>query len=294
VRGSRSSASVSVFHTDDRYRGVNFVDGRYTRTGGSLRWGFPLLGMRFTRAFAGYSLSKIRYEATSTAECQVGNIFCQPAALASTASMAVTRDTKNHPLFPTAGARESVNLEQTGGPLGGDGNFQKLTSELEWWVPVGRLGKGANPATTTLGLKFRSGAVFGDVSRFPLNRFWLGGTQYGESLRGYDETEVTPFGVFPRTSTAISSAARLGNAFMTLSAEYALRLNDNLSVSAFSEAGNIWERPVSIDPSRLYRSAGIGASIVTPFGPFGIDLAYGFDRVVPGWKVHFKINQTGF
>ncbi|MBW3631016.1 MAG: outer membrane protein assembly factor BamA, partial [Gemmatimonadetes bacterium] len=293
VLGTRNSASVSAFHTDDRYRGVSFTDGRYTRTGGSFRWGFPFFGLRWTRAFAGYSLSRIQYEATDAAECDIGNVFCQPAATASTVSLAVTRDTKNHPLFPTAGARQSLSVEQTGGPLGGDGNFQKVTNDLEWWVPVGRLGSGPSPIATTLGLKARTGVVFGDVARFPLNRFWLGGTQYGESLRGYEETEITPFGFFERNARGVSSASRLGNAFLALTAEYAVRLNDNISVSTFSDAGNIWDRPGLIDPSRLFRSAGFGATVVTPFGPIGFDAAYGFDRTDPGWKFHFKINQAG-
>ncbi len=44
--GTRNSASVSLFHTDDRYRGLSFTEGRYVRTGGSLRYGFPVFGMR--------------------------------------------------------------------------------------------------------------------------------------------------------------------------------------------------------------------------------------------------------
>jgi outer membrane protein insertion porin family len=65
-------------------------------------------------------------------------------------------------------------------------------------------------------------------------------------------------------------------------------------VDVFADAGNIWSAPGLIDPSNLFRSAGIGATIVTPFGPLGIDLAYGFDRIHPGFKFHFKINQSGF
>lgn len=297
VLGSRNSASLSAFHTDDRYRGISSVEGRYVRTGAAFRWGFPLFGMRWTRAFGGYSLSSINYEAADEESCDVGNIYCQPTAVASTVSLAVTRDTKNHPIFPTAGTRQSVDVEQTGGPLGGDGNFRRLQVESEWWVPVGRIGGGTGGTggiITTLGVRARTGAVFGDASRFPLSRFWLGGTQYGEQLRGYEETEVTPFGYFPRGSQAITSAGRLGNSFLTLTAEYAVRLNDNMSVSAFGEAGNIWRTAGLIDPTRLYRAAGVGATIVTPFGPIGVDAAYGFDRAEPGWKFHFKINQSGF
>ncbi len=296
IMGTRNSASISVFHTDDRYRGVSFTDGRYVRTGVSLRYGFPILDLRWTRAFAGYSLSRYRYEARNFDDCEPGNIFCQPSALASNLSLAVTRDTKDHPLFPVSGSRQSISVQQTGGPLGGDGNFQKVLGEAEWWTPVGRIGgsqPGSRPFMMTFGLIARAGSVFGDASRFPLERFFLGGTQFGEQLRGYDESTITPLGYFDR-DVNISSSNRLGDSFLTVTGEFAIRFNDNISVSAFADVGNIWNDPADINPSRLYRGIGLGAVIVTPFGPFGLDYAYGFDRDPPGWKFHFKINQPGF
>jgi len=294
--GTRNSGSVSLFHTDDRYRGFSFTDGRYVRTGGSLRYGFPVANFRWTRAFAGYSLSQYRYEARDVEECEPGNIFCQPSALASTLSLAVTRDTKDHPLFPSIGTRQNISLQQTGGLLQGDGNFQKMTADAEWWIPVGRIGgnqPGSRPINLTFGLQARSGAVFGDATRFPLERFFLGGTQFGQSLRGYDESTLTPRGYYER-SAAITSNDRLGDAFLVVTGEYAIRFTDVFSVSLFGDAGNIWSDAASINPSRMFRSIGIGASIVTPFGPLGMDYAYGFDRTPPGWKFHFKINQPGF
>lgn len=296
VFGTRNSASVSLFHTDDRWRGLSFTEGRYVRTGGSLRYGFPVFGMRWTRAFAGYSLSRYRYEARNEDDC-AGNIFCQPSSLASNLSLAITRDTKNHPLFPTAGTRQNFTVEQTGGPLGGDGNFQKLTSEAEWWVPVGSIGSsgpGARPIVIAFGMQAKGGAVFGDASRFPLNRFFLGGTQWGNQLRGYDESEITPIGYFDRGASGITSADRLGDAFFVVSGETAMRLNDNLSLSVFADAGNIWRDPGDFNMSRMFRSVGMGASLVTPFGPLGLDYAYGFDKDDPGWQFHFKMNAGGF
>lgn len=295
--GTRNSASVSLFHTDDRYRGFSFTDGRYIRTGASLRYGFPVLNFRWTRAFAGYSLSRYRYEARSEDDCEPGNIFCQPSALSSNLSIGVTRDTKDHPMFPSIGTRQSLTLGQTGGPLGGDGNFQKLMGEAEWWMPIGRIGgsaPGSRPIITTFGLQARVGAVFGDATRFPLERFFLGGTQFGQVLRGYEESTITPFGWFSRLDGSVTSDQRLGDAYLVLTGEYAIRFTDNLSASLFADAGNIWNNAEGINPSRLFRSAGIGATVVTPFGPLGLDYAYGFDRNPPGWQFHFKINQPGF
>lgn len=295
--GTRNSGSVSLFHTDDRYRGFSFTDGRYVRTGASLQYGFPLLNYRFTRAFAGYSLSRYSYEARDADDCGSGNIFCQPSALSSALSLSITRDTKDHPLFPSSGARQNISVQQTGGPLGGDGNFQKVTAGSEWWVPVGRIGgsePGSRPIVMTFGLQARMGGVFGDASRFPLERFFLGGTQFGQALRGYEESTITPFGYFGRDASGINSNQRLGDAYLVLTGEYAIRFNDNLSLSLFGDAGNIWNDIDEVNPTRLFRSLGIGATVVTPFGPLGLDYAYGFDKDEPGFQFHFKIQQPGF
>ena len=51
------------------------------------------------------------------------------------------------------------------------------------------------------------------------------------------------------------------------------------------------------DPTRLFRGAGFGAAVISPLGPIGVDLGYGFDRVDgrgrpdPGWQLHFKLGN---
>jgi len=45
-------------------------------------------------------------------------------------------------------------------------------------------------------------------------------------------------------------------------------------------------------------AAGVGASLVTPFGPIGLDYGYGFDRrdvlgrPDPGWKLNFRFGTV--
>jgi outer membrane protein insertion porin family len=160
-------------------------------------------------------------------------------------------------------------------------------------VPVGQIGgtaPGTRPIRLTLGLSAEGGAIFGDASRFPFDRFWLGGVQFGRPLRGYEETTITPSGYSDRNS-GLPLTQRFGDAYMRLSATYALRFNDNISVGAFFDAGNVWQRPSEIDPTRLFRGAGLGVTLVTPFGPLGLDYAYGFDKQPPGWQLHFKFGQ---
>lgn len=293
VFGSRNSASASVFHTGDRF--YTFGNVRRLRTGGSLQLGFPVPGFFRTRAFLGYSLSETQYNGASDDDCtsESTEIECLGDALASSLSLALTRDTKSHPMFPVSGTRQSLSVEQTGGPLGGNGNFQKVFGDLEWWVPVGRLGgsaPGQRPVRLALGLNARAGTIFGDASFFPFEQFYAGGTRLGQPLRGYPDASITALG-FDESCGSQFRLECLGSSFFTVSAEYAARINDQLSVSVFGDAGNVWRTADQFDPTRLYRGAGFGGTVVTPFGPIGLDIAYGFDKPNPGWEVHFKFGQ---
>ena len=102
-------------------------------------------------------------------------------------------------------------------------------------------------------------------------------------LRGYEEFSITPNGLRDRARRrhrlAVSS---FGNAFFTDTVELGLRFNQQFYLDVFYDAGNIWARPQDFNPTRLFRGAGVGASVVTPLGPLGLDWAYGFDRVENG------------
>lgn len=284
---SRISGSFSLFDARDRF--FRFASGQRKRTGGSARFGIPIPGSLRSRFFVGYSLSRTRYELRSNADDT--SLFGRPPGTQSHLSLGVTRQTLNHPIFPTTGSRLRYDTEINGGIFGGDADFVKHTMEGTWYVPVGQLGGGqsSRPVRFALGFSLKGGAIFGDASRFPFDRFWMGGVQFGEQLRGYEETTITPQGHFGRGSPAIRDVRRLGDAFMSVSAEYAIRVNDNLSASLFYDAGNVWRDPLDVNPTRLFRGAGFGVQLVTPFGPIGLDYAYGFDKANPGWRLHFRM-----
>lgn len=290
LRQSLVSGTISLFSTRDRF--FQFRTGRRKRTGFSLRFGFPIPWSLRTRIFAGYSLAQTDYRLYQDVDDT--SLFGLPPGTQSTFSLGITRNTLNHPLFPTSGSRQSFNVDFNGGILGGDGRFTKHSAEAAWYVPAGQIGgssPGSRPIQLALGLTIRAGAIFGNVDRFPFDRFWMGGVQFGEQLRGYDETSITPYGYYPERSRDLNDIQRLGNAFLSVTSEYAIRFNDNLSLSTFFDAGNLWSDPRDADPSRLFRGAGIGVQLVTPFGPIGLDYAYGFDKTSPGWQLHFRMGQ---
>lgn len=289
---SQVSGSVSLFNARDRF--FQFATGRRRRVGASANFGFPVPNATRTRVFTGYSIARTDYELFSDVDDT--SLFGLPPGTQSTFLFGITRNTVNHPIFPTLGSRQSWNIEVNGGLLGGDGDFIKHRLEGTWWVPVGQLGGGAAGAggpQFAFGLSLRAGAIFGDASRFPFDRFFMGGVQFGEELRGYDETAITPFGFYAEGAAGIQEGERIGDAFLSLTAEYALRMSDNASISAFLDAGNVWADPRDVDPSRLYRGGGVGVQLMTPFGPIGIDYAYGFDKPEPGWQFHFNMGGRG-
>jgi len=290
--GSQVSGSLSFFNSRDRF--FQFNTGQRKRLGVSTQFGFPVPWSRFTRFNVGYSVSRTTYDLRDGVDDT--SLFGRPPGTQSTLTLGLSRSTLNHPLFPTSGSRQRMTFEINGGPLGGDGDFVRQLAEGSWWVPVAQLGgggaAGGRGVRFALGLSMKAGAVYGNAANFPFDRFWMGGVQFGQQLRGYDETSITPRGFFPEGSREISAINRLGDAYFQMTAEYAIRLNDQVSISAFYDAGNVWSDALQVNPSRLFRGAGVGMQLVTPFGPIGLDYAYGFDKPVPGWQLHFRMGPA--
>ncbi|HYT69779.1 MAG TPA: outer membrane protein assembly factor BamA [Gemmatimonadales bacterium] len=292
VRDSRISATANVHNTRLRYTFQDF--GQLKRRGGSLQLGFPILNDRYTRLFVSYGIDDQTFTGSSVSLASLSCSNC----VRSTVGVSVLRDTRIDLPFATAGTMHQVGLSQSGGPLGGTGNFQRLDLEGRWYAPLGQAGgrTGTSSVHFVMGLAARSGFVFG-TAPFIDQLFTMGGTQYGIPLRGYDEFSVTPNGFDPTAHTSSARASAFGKSYMLVSGEIGARLSQMFYVSAFYNAGNVWARAGQFNPTRLFRGAGVGVSIISPLGPIGIDWAYGFDRIdvlgrpAPGWKLHFKLGN---
>jgi len=296
IRQSRISGSFTAYHSRSRY---NIADlGGIIRTGGQVQLGFPVPQSIYTRLFVSYGGEKVKYTSDgflSTVAQSCSHCF------RSTLGLTAQHDTRTGLPFPADGGLQSFNAQFNGGPLGGSAAFQRYTTELRSYTPVARIGGsllGGEPMMFVVGLSTRAGALFGNPGPFfSTQAFALGGTQYGEQLRGYDEFSVTPFGFDPRGDQAQASRASFGNAFFVGTAELGLRINQSLYLNTFFEGGNVWNKPREFDPTRLFRSFGFGAATLSPLGPLGVDVGYGFDKVdaqgrpAPGWKLHFKLGQ---
>ncbi|MEO8909287.1 MAG: outer membrane protein assembly factor BamA [Gemmatimonadaceae bacterium] len=296
IRQSRISGSLTAYNSRSRFQIAEL--GGATRTGGQLQLGFPVPNSLYTRIFVSYGGEKVKYESQGL----LGTIAdaCK-SCFRSTLGFTVTHDTRTGLPFPADGGLQTFNAQFNGGPLGGTAAFQRYTTELRSFAPIGHIGGnllGSEPMMFIVGLSARAGAVFGNTGPFFYSQaFTVGGTQYGEQLRGYDEFSITPNGFDPNGTQSSASVNSFGNAFFVGTAELGLRLNQSLYFNTFFEGGNDWKTPREFDPTRLFRSAGFGVSTLSPLGPLGVDLGYGFDktdshgRPAPGWKLHFKLGQ---
>jgi outer membrane protein insertion porin family len=296
IRQSQLSGTVNVYHQRLRYQIADLP--RTIRTGGQVQIGFPVPNSPFTRLFTSYGVEAVKYGQSEfldpvTQTCD--NCF------RSTLGFTATHDTRIDMPFASAGGMQTAAAQFNGGPLGGRASFQRYTAEARSYATLANIGGdrlGSQPIKFVFGLTSRGGAVFGDPGPFFFSqKFALGGVQFGEMLRGYEEFSITPQGFVTGTSSYSARPESFGSAFFTSTLELGVRFNAMLYLNTFLDAGNVWNQPREFDPTRLYRGAGFGASLVTPLGPLGIDYAYGFDRLgtdgrpKPGWQFHFRLGQ---
>ncbi|HEU4681777.1 MAG TPA: outer membrane protein assembly factor BamA, partial [Gemmatimonadales bacterium] len=296
IRESRISGTISLFDSRARFRVGEL--GRRKQTGGTLQFGFPFLGSRYTRLFTSYSFQRIRYsEGSADIQARFRCARCTRSSLGTS----MLRDTRVGLPFATGGSLTNVSGELNGGFLGGTGNYRKVDLEGRWYAPLGTMGgEGQLGAGVqfVLGLTAKSGYIFGDAGPFFTELYSLGGVQYGVPLRGYDEFSITPSGFDPTAggNTAASSES-FGKSYAAFTIEAGARISQSLYVSTFFDAGNVYRSARQWDPTRLFRGAGFGAAVISPLGPIGVDLGYGFDRVDadgrpnPGWQLHFKLGN---
>ena len=290
---SRISGTVSVFNSRQRF--VVGDLGRRQQEGGSLQLGLPWLGSRFSRVFASYGFQRIRYTEGSADLQQRFN--CSPCSR-STIGLSFLRDSRIGLPFPVAGSQVSVAVEQNGGILGGTGDYQRIDLETRWYTPLNTPSGGFGGGVQfTLGLTAKSGFILGNPGGFFTELYSMGGVQFGVPLRGYEEFAITPKGFDPFSGSTSASADAFGKAHAAFTVELGARLSQSVYFNAFFDAGNVYSSVRAWDPTRLYRGAGVGAALISPLGPIGVDLGYGFDktdtqgRPAPGWKLHFRLGN---
>lgn len=259
------------------------VVGSSFRVGRRLKW--PDNYFRASWMIQG---SRTSYKAEKEEDLQryVGS-FRETVGLAVT--QFVTRDSRNHPEFPSQGSVFSWTSTLSGGPLDTrflriHENYHKHIVKFDWYAPM--FWKFALLNSLQLGAMKKLPSKNGSI--IPIDeRFLMGGTgiPYGTLLRGYVDNTVGPYIGRPEG----------GNVLLKAMLELRFPFSENPTVYGlvFAEMGNVWRDFSETDPFDLKRSAGFGVRMFMPMlGMLGFDLGYGFDDVPAtpkspeGWRFH--------
>lgn len=228
----------------------------------------------------------------------------------------ISRDSRNHNIFPTGGAYIRFTVQATppyslmnnvNYAIASDKQRYRFTEyhkwkfESQWYQSV--VGKLVLKAQAQFGFL---GTYNSAVGQSAFERFKLGGDgmqgfdflQGSEliAMRGYSNNSVIPVGSNP--TIAQNSGSPIFNKYVlelrhpVISSQQATAF-----MTVFAEAGNTWNKFSDFNPFNVRRSVGIGAKIFLPiFGLLGIDYGYGFDKI-PGipdankGQFHFSIAQ---
>lgn len=293
--GGRISGQVEVHNSRLRYTVANL--GQITSQGGDIQIGLPLPKSRYSRLFVNTGLDWQRYQGGSQL-ISASALTCSQC-LRTYVGASIMRDTRAVMPFPTSGSMHKATITLNGPFNTGTASFTRYDLEGHWYTPVGRIGGGPTVGgiALTIGLTAKAGFVSGDAGPFFRQLFAMGGTQYGIPLRGYEEFAITPQGFNPQASASGVPRSAFGRSYFASTAEFGVRLTDQVYTSVFYDGGNVWATASGFNPTRLFRGAGVGVALITPLGPLGLDWAYGFDRVdvlgrpAPGWKLHFKVGN---
>jgi outer membrane protein assembly complex protein YaeT len=199
----------------------------------------------------------------------------------------ITHDTIPNLLDAKRGYYANAHLEQAGGWVPSDFNYNEATLEGRHYLPL--------PGKAVLATRVHGGALFsrGDPdSHIPFfKRYFLGGAT---NLRGWGRFQVGP-----------TSGAGLpigGFSVFDFSTEVRFPIKGNFSGVAFLDGGNVWSGKFDYHLDDLHYDVGPGLRYNTPIGPVRVDLGYQLNRmdllIVNGkpeknhWRIHFSIGQA--
>lgn len=221
----------------------------------------------------------------------------------------LSRNTINHPFYPSVGSQFSASLSLTPpyslfSDASDNENPYKYAEFMKLMIDYSKYKRIAGKLTLKVGAHF--GMLDNYSSNIPLGpfeRFHLGGTGLNGQdifrgndligLRGYPSESLVPF----NESTGLEG----GTIYQKLNVELRHPVVLDAAYSAymygFFEAGNTWSNRRDYRPLELYKSAGFGMRFSLPFvGQFGLDWAYGFDKLPgqtkpSGSQFHFTIGM---
>ena len=294
--GQQLSLQVQTYGTRSQRYSVSFTEpwfrGRPTPIGFSLSYlnydtqGFDY-GQLGANLFYRQRLSwpddyfqtgtSVGYQLYDVGEGATRSVLPQGVSQEVRVTQTLTRNALDNPTFPRAGSSLDLSLT-VAPPLGGSIQYYKTDFETAFYTPL------STKLSASVGLQAGYiGSLTGDDVRF--QRYLVGGTPLEASsntglgrgigrdlvfLRGYPAEAVGP---------RVNGVSVGGTILNKYEAELSYLLLQSPQLSAapylFVDAANTYAGLADFDPSRLYRSAGVGARLFLPIVGL-VDVSYGY------------------
>ena len=251
IFGYPLEAGIDLYATEDEY----FESYSTKVRGGRLRVGKELteyLRGRITYTYENVDVFDVEETASRIVKEQEGERD------SSILGLTLYMDDRDDYFFPTRGGIYELKLENSGGPLGGDNDFYRVTGDVQYYYPL---------FWKVVG---RGRAALGTISAYsgqdvPIwERFYVGGVR---TIRGFEYGEAGPE---DETGEVIGAKREAVG-----SLEILFPLKEEMGVRGvlFFDVGKGFDEFDDFFPLRT--SAGFGLRWLTPLGPLSMD--YGFN-----------------
>lgn len=267
--GTLSSAVEQSFEEPWVYeRELAFGYQAYRRSAGYISTGYDVVRSGITPYFRRriieniYAQPTYRLENIEIQQIDPGEpLFIQRergSTLLSAGGVSLTRDTRDNVTFPTTGSRLQVDNWVAGGPFGGQVNYYQLDMRATTWIPMFEAGE------QTLMLLGRAGAMTSFNNHYVpfYERFTLGGAY---TLRGFKYGRVGPIDQDEPTG---------GNTYGMFTAEYTVKIIEQLRLAAFYDAGFVNPGNFDFNPASYNDDAGFGFRILVMGAVMRIDIGF--------------------
>lgn len=268
------SFGIDLYHREARY----FSDSYDQKTDGArFSFGKPLTP--FSRVNLAYSIERFDVFDVSPSASQAIQEE-EGVRNKSGIDLTFTRDTRNHFMWPSKGAKTQVTPYFAGGALGGQTDlFGGRIRSTHYWPFF---------ADTVLNIR---GAVetvdfYGESDRVPIfDRLFLGGAY---TLRGYDYRDVAPY-------DPTLSDAEGGQSSAFTSVEYTVPVWQKVRAATFYDIGFVNRDPFDFDVENYHSDWGVGLRLDMPGFPLQIDYAWPIrykDPLTDKGRFNFNIGQS--
>lgn len=219
-------------------------------------------------AFISYELSVSTVRNVSpTAVQDLIDIEDKPL-LTSQLSPSLVYDTRNRRFAPDTGTYVVISPSISGSILGGDVDVANFRADFRQFHNIGK--KFRLRLLKKLVFSYRAEAAYVDSFKGSLpafRRLFLSGRR---AVRGFSRDDLGP----------VDKAGNALGGFSTglISTQLSYPLFGPTRLVTFLDAGNVWETSDAFDLNDLRYGAGFGLRVVTPLGPFRVDLGYKLDK----------------